>query len=447
MAYEIIDKILSTTDRNILVIRNTAKTNKQSTFARLKKYIYQIDPINNPKLNLSSLFKFNNNELVITRKATGQVILFAGMDDPQKIASIEVVNGFLTDVYVEEAFELKSYDDWRVIDGTIRGDLPNGLFHQITFCFNAWSKKHRLYDHFFKGRLEDDQQELENKGYQEFIDENEYIDFGKGIALHIGSYKVNEFRAKDYDKAMEILKQKAIDIWRVEALGMWGISTGATYPHFKDDLIISPMQIQQMDFKAYAIGIDTGFSNGQGKLVYDKDMRCKSATTMQLVGITRDCQKLVCVDEFFFPNTSENPKTSVQILDDIAQTIAMWRDSVYFNHNQLMKGTIPVYVDCADIGSRESLELKLREHRVYNAVLQGSTKMNIDTRVRFTNLLMAYGDFNISSNCQNLVREIRNSNVGENGEPREDFDDHAINSCEYAWASIVGYLRSWKTFK
>ena len=50
-------------------------------------------------------------------------------------------------------------------------------------------------------------------------------------------------------------------------------------------------------------------------------------------------------------------------------------------------------------------------------------------------------------NCKNLIREIKNSNKGENGKPREDFDDHTINASEYAWAPIIQYVKMWKSFK
>ena len=76
-----------------------------------------------------------------------------------------------------------------------------------------------------------------------------------------------------------------------------------------------------------------------------------------------------------------------------------------------------------------------------------STKISIQTRVDFINLIMAFGECKFSKNCPNLIREIKNSQVGENGEPREDFDDHAINSWEYAWQPIIRYLRRWGSFK
>lgn len=447
--YEVIDKILSDSRRNILIVRQTFSTHKQSTFATLMRIINQPD-INNPNLTFNHLFKINKTDLTITRIATGQVILFRGMDDANKITSIRVVHGFLTDVYFEEAFELESYEEFRKIDGTIRGPLPDGLFYQITFCFNAWNKDHWLYERFFKGRLEDDFAYLETHPYSDFKDEDLLITgaYGRGLYLNISTFRANEFRTEEYDEAMEELKNKAIDYYKVEALGMWGNAGETTYSHFNDKLIISLQDVMNMRFDCYAIGIDTGLSDKEGKVKYTGDERFNSACTMQLCGLSKDLNKLVCIDEYFTSNQNALvKKTEPEIMEEMINKIIEWLDKKFAYHYDLMKGVILVYVDCADIGFRQGLQLKAREHGLINIVFQASTKMKIQTRVGFINLIMAYGDFLICEDCKNLIREIRNSRKGEKGEPREDFDDHSINANEYAWASFINKLKRWKTFK
>ena len=115
--------------------------------------------------------------------------------------------------------------------------------------------------------------------------------------------------------------------------------------------------------------------------------------------------------------------------------------------DNLMKGMINVYVDCADIGFRQGLELKAREYGLFNLQFYGSTKISIQSRVDFTRIMMAYGDFLIGENCPNLIREYKNSRKGEKGEPREDYDEHLINGQEYAWAPFRTQIVRWKTFK
>lgn len=444
---EVLDKILSDKRRNVLILRNTMASHRFSTFSTLAGLIAQPD-ISNPKISLSRFFKINDYAMTITYLPTGQMIIFKGIDDPQKLQGIRTSMGYLTDVYVEEAFELKEYEAWRKIDGSIRGKLPEGLFHQITFCFNSWNKNHWLYDEFFKGRLEDNLDYLIENNYQDYKDENEIINFGRGIYLHISTYKINEFRDMEiYDTAMEQLKAVAPEIYKVEALGMWGNSTESTYPEYNDELIISHTRALKFDYFRYSIGIDTGLSDGEGRAI--KNGRIRSATTMQLVGLTRDFEKLICIDEYFHTNEGKltEQKTEPQLMEEIIDKIIEWRDVTYKEHPTLMKGIICVYVDSGDKGFRQGLELIAKNKGLYNVSFQASTKKRIQTRVDFIRLIMAWKEFLISEKCQNLKREIRNSRKGEHGEVRENFDDHAVNANEYAWATLVGYLRRWKTFK
>ena len=437
-AIEPIAKILSNPLRNVLFVRATQSSQKYSTFATLQVIISDF--------GLDRFFKYNVNELTITYKPTGQLILFKGFDDSQKLQSIRVPKGYLTDVYVEEAFEIDDYEKWRKFDGSIRGKLPDGLFHQITFLFNAWNKEHWLYEKLFKDRLEDDFEYLDTHDYMDYKNEDLILGFGKGLYLHISTYKINEFRDIEvYDLAMEELRNVAPEIYKVEALGMWGNSAGATYPEFSDALIKEPQEINNLQYGYYAIGIDTGYSDGQGRRKYDESVG--SATTMQLVGLTRDLQTLACIDEYFLTNEKQVvPKTMNQICEEIIDKIIYWID-LYWDKPVLMKGKIIVYVDCADLGTRQNLEIVARNRGLNDVYFMGSTKIKIDNRVRYIRLLMGYGQYIISKTCKNLIREIKASRVGEKGEARADGNDHSINANEYAWTPIVPRMKKWATFK
>lgn len=446
IGYEILDKILSDPRRNVLILRETNASHKTTTFSTLLRIINQPD-INQPEISFNSYFQVSKSDFTITYIPTGQVILFRGMDDPQKLQGIQVTKGYLTDVYVEEAFEIKDYEKWRVVDGSIRGVLPDGLFHQITFLMNAWDMGHWIYDKFFKGRLEDDVSYLESHSYQDYKDENIIIERGRGLYLCTNNYKVNEFRDPIVDEVAKHMKEVAPEIYKVEYLGCWGNSTEAVYPEFTDALIRPRDEINNMAYANYAIGIDTGLSNGEGKVKKGEDVKIRSATTMQLVGLTMDYSKLCCINEFYWSNEQQQEKkTEPQLMADIVKTIIEWKN-LYAQHYDLMKGMINVYVDCADIGFRQGLELEARKQRLYNVQFIPSTKIKIQTRVDFVRWLMAFGEFLVSEACPNLTRELKNSRRGAKGECREDIDDHAINANEYGWAPLTTKLKRWKTFK
>lgn len=446
LGYEILHKILTQPLRNVLIIRNTLSSNRQSTFALLQRLINQ--PVfENYDISLSRYFKINKSDMTITYKPTGQMILFRGMDDAQKIQSITVVNGYLTDLYVEEAFELDSYDEFRKVDGSIRGKLPDGYFHQITFLFNAWNGDHWLNEKFFKGRLEDDFDYLNTHTYQDYKDPDYIGDYGKGLYLHISTYKINEFRDKEtYDVSMEQLKEIAFDIYKVEALGMWGLLADRTYDHFTEDLIIDERQTMSKRYDCYAVGIDFGMSNGEGRIKYSEDnaKRLGSANTMQLVGIANNFNELVSIDEYFDSNegrTETQRKSSVVIQQEMIRTLKFWQDKYKI-------GILICYVDCADSGGFiDGLRYEADRQGAFNLRFTGSTKIAILSRVYFENMLMAYKEYKICSNCKNLIREIKNARKSKDGRVREDYDDHAINGFEYGWQPIINRLKRWKDFK
>lgn len=445
---EILFKILDNPIRNILVVRQNATTNRISTFSTICGLIYQPCK-NDPSITFKDYFSINKSDMTITYKPTGQQIIFSGFyPDPTKLTSIRPFKGEFTDMYIEEAFQVEDYEDFRKVDGSIRGVLPKGVYHQITLCLNAWDVNHWIYEKFFKGRLEDDYTYLSSHDYQDWCDEDLVIGYGKGLYLHTSTYTINEFRdVEQYDLAMEELKKVSPDIYKVEALGMWGLSGDIAYPEFNESLVLYPQQALSMRFQAVAIGIDTGLSDGDGRLKTDND-RIRSATTMSMIGITADSSSIITLEEYYHSNEkSKVKKTEMEIQTEIIQTLKEWQDK-YWSRYDIMSGRVPVYVDSADKGFREGLDLEARKQGLVGFVFIGSAKnIRIRDRVMFIRRLMAYGDYKIVNTCKELIREYRSMKVGEKGKPREDIDDHTINANEYAWIPLVSIIKRWKDFK
>ena len=376
IGYECVFKILSDDRRNILMVRQNDKDNRTSNFPLIKSIIR--------KLGLTHLFKFNNGDLKITRKDTGQVILFAGMNDVENITGTSVEYGYWTDIYFEEASQLKSYEEFRVVDGSLR--IPNyepDLKAQITFLFNAWDVGHWLYEVFFKDRLEDDANYLEANRFmfKSFPDFTLGAD-GRGLSLHISSSFCNPYNSEDRIAGSLELKKIAYDIYKVEVLGCWGHTGLATYPYFNNNLIISQAQALSYNYIYYTIGIDIGGTNGEGKL---RKEEYRSAMTMELTGLTSDYSKLISINEYFYSNEGQVVrKDGPEIADDMIMKIISWI-SLYKAHPQLMKGKIIVYVESADPGDFQGLlRAKAKEHGLMNIVFMNSTKNKIQSPLRST---------------------------------------------------------------
>mgnify|MGYP003292158363 CR=1 FL=1 len=464
IGYECVFKIITCPLRNIVVLRQDDVNNRQSTFEQICKCIGD--------LGIEKSFLISKNPLVIEYRPTGQKILFRGLNNPTGLNGITFSVGYWTDSYIDEAYEVESYDDFRKLDGSMRGKLPEGLFHQITCCLNPWNQDTWIYNEFYKGRLEDDFERLDNPNvaYMDYYDPNFIGPYGKGIYLHKSTYKCNEFRDKDiYDAAAMEMRKKSPQIYSVEFLGMWGNSTETVYPEFNDSLVYPIQHFIGGDsanggglmFSEFAIGIDTGLSDGAGhakkvKSGENPSKVIRSATAMTLCAITSDLSTACVIDEYFHANDyavnemntdgDRDNLTEPQLMDKIVEKVIYWMNIYGQGKSILMRGNFNIYVDSADLGFRQGLEIKFREKGIYNVHLYGSTKLPIQSRIDFTRLLMAYGDFHICDKCKNLMREFKNTRRGEKGEPRAG-NDHACDSEEYALTPLYSSLRRWKTFK
>lgn len=116
-------------EANTLVIRKTERTLKDSCYSEL---LWVIN-----RLHYHAYWHCKINPLEMIYLPTGQKILFRGLDDPLKIASISVPVGYLCWVWIEEAYEINQ-NDFDMLNQSIRGKLPIPLFHQFTLTFNPW---------------------------------------------------------------------------------------------------------------------------------------------------------------------------------------------------------------------------------------------------------------------------------------------------------------------
>lgn len=458
LGYEIILKLLSDDRRNCLALRQNDLDNRTSTYPNLVACIED--------LGLTDKFAFRTQPLEIEVKATHQKIIFKGLNNTTSITSTKFAHGILSDVYIEEAWECQNYSDFLKLDGSLRTDKKTAqeIPLQITCVMNPWSPEHWIYTEFFRGRLEPTEEYMETHKYDDYRDDNFIGPFGKGLYLHQSNWKINEFLDKEqWGASAAEMKRRSPELYKPNFLGLFGATTGLCYPEFSDTLYINGEDVMNMDIVDFAIGIDTGLSNGEGKKITvkkneDPNLKVRSATTMSLIGITKGFEKIVLVDEYFhsndtgsnFVNTDDQEQlTQPELIDRCLQYIIKWMNKYGNNSrrgNLLMKGTINCYVDNADIGTRQGLEMKAREYGLYNVNFWPSTKISIQSRVDFERLMMAYNHYLIvKENCPNAIREYKTARKGDRGEARAPGNDHLIDSVAYGWSPFRSDIVMWKT--
>ena len=210
---------------NVLVVRKTERTLRDSCYSDLKWAIQ--------RLGLDSYFSCTVSPLEITYKPTGQKILFRGMDDPLKLTSISVPQGYICFCWIEEAYEINKESDFDMLDESIRGELPSGLFKRLTITFNPWSERHWLKKRFFD--KEDD-----------------------SVLALTTNYLCNEW-LDESDKALfERMKANNPRRYQVAGLGNWGIVDGLIFENWKEE----QFNIDDIKVNCESIfGLDFGYTN------------------------------------------------------------------------------------------------------------------------------------------------------------------------------------------
>lgn len=139
--------------RNYLAIRKVARTIRRSVFAEINKVIAE--------WGVSQFFSVNKSEMIITC-ANGYQILFAGLDDVEKLKSITPDTGAITDIWVEEATEIEP-DDLKQLTKRQRGGDAN-VPKRLTLSFNPILQLHWIYQEYFAPLAWADEQTEYNDG-------------------------------------------------------------------------------------------------------------------------------------------------------------------------------------------------------------------------------------------------------------------------------------------
>lgn len=213
---------------NLLVVRKTYRTLKDSCFTELKWAIN--------RLGLQNVWQAKESPLEIENIETGQKIYFRGLDDPLKVTSITVDVGVLCWMWIEEAYEVSSEADFDTLDESIRGEVPPGLFKQITLTFNPWNEHHWLKHRFFDAAPDPD------------------------ILTLTTNYMCNEWLDASDKKVFETMKHNNPRRYRVAGLGDWGIVDGLVYENFEERLF-SIEEVRKTPGIKSAFGLDFGYTN------------------------------------------------------------------------------------------------------------------------------------------------------------------------------------------
>lgn len=201
--------------RKLLVIRKVGSTIRDSVWAMYLKLLYQMPQV---------IFKMNKSDFTIDL-VNGSTILFKGLDDAEKVKSIEGI----TDIVVEEASEL-SEDDFDQLNLRLRAKC--GML-QIHMMFNPVSKANWVYRRFFENGTPEDT-----------------------VIVHT-TYKDNPHLPKEYINSLLRLERTNPAYYKIYVLGDFATLDKLVFP-VKTVRLINADETKDLPFW---IGMDFGYTN------------------------------------------------------------------------------------------------------------------------------------------------------------------------------------------
>ena len=212
---------------NLLVVRQTEASHKDSTYAEL------ISAINS--MGLSSFWTWTVTPLQLTCKTTKNSIIFRGFNDArarERVKSITFPHGKLTWIWCEEATELQE-SDVDILDDRLRGELDNpNLYYQMTFSFNPISASHWI--------------------------KRKYWDYDHPEIFRCHStYKDNRFLDEAYHRRMMMRKEQDPDGYRIYGEGEWGELGGVILTNY----VIEELSTDHDRYDSVHYSQDFGFNH------------------------------------------------------------------------------------------------------------------------------------------------------------------------------------------
>ena len=228
-------RLMEDKGRNLVCIRKSDITNRDSTYAELTGAIYRMFGSKYDKY-----WAIKQSPLQLTFKPNGNQVIFRGVNDDkqrEKLKSITFQRGKLTDVWIEEATEI-TQADFEIIDDRLRGELPEGQFYQIRMTFNPVNKNHWIKKVFF-----------------DIPDPN--------VLTHHSTFLNNKFIDDAYRQRMERRKLVDPEGYRIYGLGEWGEIGGLILKNWQ----IEDISLNLNDYDDIAIGQDFGFNHANAILL------------------------------------------------------------------------------------------------------------------------------------------------------------------------------------
>jgi phage terminase large subunit len=247
-------------NHRLLLVRKVHRDIRRSSLQLILDYI--------KVWKATSLFAIRESDMSIEYLPNGNQIISSGLDDPERLKSIERITG----TWIEESTEL-TYDDFVQVDLRLRGEL--GTYQQHLMTFNPINAQSWVNKSFFEAKRE-------------------------RCTIHHSTVDDNEFIDTDYIGTLNALRNEDRNKYNIYRLGLWGVLEELIYMNY--EFITEDEWPGYFDETIY--GLDFGFNNPSALLqvifkddqVYERELLYKTKLTNQ---------QLIAEMETLIPNKSD----------------------------------------------------------------------------------------------------------------------------------------------
>lgn len=188
---KLIERASSESGHRFLVVRKVAKTLRESCFDQLRAQAYEFCP-----QEVAKIPQGKSSDMYLLFR-NGSEILFAGLDDVEKLKSIHDITG----IWIEEASEIEERD-FDQLDIRLRGE--SRFYQQIILTFNPITITHWLKKRFFDRK-------------------------DPRVRTHRSTYKDNRFLPEKDKLTLEALRETDPYYYQVYCLGQWGVLSATIF--------------------------------------------------------------------------------------------------------------------------------------------------------------------------------------------------------------------------
>ena len=361
--------------RLALVVREVYDTIRDSCFSLFEEVALRI--------GVYDYLKFKSSPMQIIFP-NGSKIIFKGLDNPQKLKSI---NG-VSIVWLEECSECK-YEAYKELLGRLRHMEHS---NHIICSTNPVGTDNWTYSHFFKN-------EEANKTILD--DETLYsnrIVKTNNTYYHHSTCEDNVFLPKSYIDELEQMKEYDFDLYRVAKQGKYGVNGTKVLPQFKEmDHIEVMNKVNSLPNRLIKYGLDFGFVTSYNALIS--------------IAVDEANKDLYIFNEYY-----SKGKTDIEIAKDIKE----YKNKLIIADNAEPKS----------ISFYQQLGFKMIACKKF----AGSRTSNTKKVKRFKNIYC-------STECKNTIKELKHltykkDKKGNIIEDEFNIDPHTFSAI---WYALDGY--------